>query len=90
MCGLFSPWLYTVYQTGTRDFSGMRSEKSAGYHCIFTPPPPEIESPTHGVRLDVERLLVEWVCIVAACGAAWAVFPSNKNAGFKYTIYSKN
>jgi hypothetical protein len=31
-----------------------------------------------GVRLDTARLLVEWVCILTASGAAWGVVRLNK------------
>jgi hypothetical protein len=72
--GLFPPWLYTIYATGTREEVGYRSEKSAGYHFLLRPPPPEIDDhPGFGVKLDGERLLIEWVCIVAAGTAAWTI-----------------
>jgi len=72
--GLFPPWFYTVYQTGTRDNTGYRSQKSAGYHFLLRPPPPELDDhPAFGVKLDGERLLIEWVCIVAAATAAWTI-----------------
>ncbi len=71
---LFPPWLHTFYQTGTRDSYGARSEHNAGYHLILAPPSPEYEGATvAGVKLDTERLLVEWVCILAAAGAVWGV-----------------
>jgi hypothetical protein len=76
--GLFPPWIYTYYRTGTADTSGMRSEKSAGYHFILTPPPPEHDFPAYGVKFDMGRLLVEWVCILAASGAAWGVVRLNR------------
>jgi hypothetical protein len=67
--GLFPPWLYTCYQTGTKDSPGVRSEHNAGYHVIFAPPAPEyVGWPASGVRLDVGRLLVEWMCILTGAG----------------------
>jgi hypothetical protein len=76
--GLFPPWLYTFYRTGTSDASGSRSENSAGYYFIFMPPPPENYYPAYGVKLDMERLLVEWACILVVSGAAWTIFGTQK------------
>lgn len=72
--GLFPPWLYTCYVTGTSDNAGMRSEHSAGYCLILTPPPPEnIGWQASGVKLDGERLLLEWICILATAGLIWGI-----------------
>lgn len=71
--GLFPPWLYTIYATGTREEAGYRSEKSAGCHFLLTPPPPEIDHVACGVKLDAERLCIEWACILAAGTAAWGI-----------------
>ena len=86
LCGLFPPWLHTYYSTGTSDFAGSRSERSAGYNFIFAPPPPRSGSVCYGVRLDVTTLLVEWLCVGALTGVAWLVVgtakrPESKNAG---------
>jgi len=82
MCGLFPPWSYTFYMTGG---AGFRSEKDAGYYFILNPPPPEYNPSTshfskegYGVKLDAQRLLVEWVCILAVGGAAWGVARLNR------------
>lgn len=69
-CGLYPPWLYTYSITG----SGVGSEKDAGYHFILNPPLPERDSPLLGVKLDGERLLIEWGCVLAISGAAWGIF----------------
>ena len=71
--GLFPPWLYTIYATGTRGEVGYHSEKSAGCHFLLTPPPPEIDHAACGIKLDGERLLIEWACIIAVGVAAWAI-----------------
>ena len=76
--GLFPPWLYTFYRTSTQYGLGGHSEKSAGYYFIFTPPPPENYYPTYGVKLDMERLLLEWACVLAVSGAAWTLFGLKK------------
>jgi hypothetical protein len=76
--GLFPPWLYTFYRTGTHDGFGGRSEKSAGCYFIFTPPPPDNYYPAYGVRLDMERLLVEWVSILAAAGLVGGILWTHK------------
>lgn len=36
-------------------------------------PKPEIDFAYFGIKLDIARLLVEWVCILAVSGAAWGV-----------------
>ena len=79
-CGLFPPWLYTYYQTGTRDFAGMRSQTDAGYFFILAPPRPLDRHQAYGVKLDTGRLLIEWACILAISGAAWVIFRTQKTA----------
>jgi hypothetical protein len=44
----------------------------------------EISRPYHapvGTKLDVSRLLVEWVCLMALSGAAWGLVMLNKEPG---------
>ena len=65
LLGLFPPWLYTVERSGTRDSSGAHSTTDAGYHFILTPPAARQQRDEHGVRLDVARLIIEWVCVAA-------------------------
>ncbi len=65
---LFPPWLYTAYVTGTRHSQGFRSEKDAGHHFIFTPPSPKNDAPPFGTKIDVSRLVLEWVAVVAITG----------------------
>jgi len=61
--GLFPPWTYTF------DAQSIHSEKPAGYALIVSPPgPEETGSPAFGVRLDISRLLVQWLVLVAATG----------------------
>jgi hypothetical protein len=36
-----------------------------------------------GVRLDVVRLLVEWVCILAVSGAAWGLLTITREKGWE-------
>jgi len=67
----FPPWIYTLYITGTRDYSGIRSEKSAGYHFILSPPAPEKDAPAFGVKLDVSRLGLELISVAAITAAAF-------------------
>jgi hypothetical protein len=83
---LFPPWLYIFNKSSTRDDAGGHWEVSAGYACIFKPPDADVYKSNDevlashwlsykaqaGVKLDVPRLLVEWACILALSGIAWA------------------
>jgi hypothetical protein len=64
LCGLFPPWLYTR--------SG-HTERSAGYCFLLTAPQPKTYS-NSGIRLDVERLAIEWLCILVGSGMGLALF----------------
>ncbi len=82
LAGLFPPWLYTYYSTGSGGrFSyepGGHSERNAGYHFIFTPPPPREGEIQYGIKLDMPRVLIEWACIAAISGAALFLLGSVK------------
>jgi len=58
--GLYPPWIYTF------DARSIHSENPAGYGLIVDPPKPEKVKPRFGVRLDISRLLVQWIVLVAA------------------------
>ena len=58
--GIFPPWTYTL------DAQSIHHEKPAGYAFIVSPPNPEKDSPAFGVRLDISRLLIQWLVLVAA------------------------
>ena len=58
--GVFPPWIYTL------DAESIHREKPAGYALIIAPPPPERKAPAFGVRLDISRLLVQWLVLGAA------------------------
>jgi hypothetical protein len=63
---LFPPWL---------DISNQGHTRSTGSSFILSPPPG-----AYGVKLDIARLAVEWLCILGATGAAWIIFvPKNTN-----------
>lgn len=91
ICGLlslaatisFPPWSKTAYKIGTRDIYGFRSEKNGGYHFIFSPPAPEQDSPIFGTKIDISRLGLEWLGVVAATGIALLTsqFIGNKKQG---------
>jgi hypothetical protein len=75
MCGLFPPWLYTNH--GRYE----RSEKSAGYHLIFTPPQPMSLGWASGVRMNMQVLLIEWACVAAGGAAVFLVAGSATRVG---------
>lgn len=59
--GVFPPWLVTYPRGITR---------SVGYAPIFSPPQPQFG----GIRLDVVRLIVQWVTMLfLAVGLAWTM-----------------
>ena len=58
--GLYPPWIYTL------DATSIHREKPAGYALIIAPPTPEKNEPVFGVRLDISRLLVQWLVLGAA------------------------
>jgi len=59
---VYPPWVYTT------DLPGMHSETSAGYTLITNAPQPLETAPAFGVQLDVSRLMVQWMIVVAATG----------------------
>lgn len=68
--GLCPPWITTWHMAGEGN-----SQWSAGYGLIFFPPE---GNRFEGIKLDTARLFVEWVCILAASGAAWEVVRLNR------------
>ena len=40
---------------------------------ILVPPAPEENFPMYGVKLDVQRITIEWICISLVTGAAWVM-----------------
>ena len=64
MC-LVPPWKYTF------SYEHTFSERPAGYFVIFTPPLPKGTSSTHGVVLDIHRLMIQWFVAIGFIGAAW-------------------
>lgn len=69
LAGLFPPWTYT-YELPNR-----YSEEPAGYSFIAFAPPRRGKSFRHGVKMDMQRLLVQWVITIAACGCGVVLFP---------------
>lgn len=43
-------------------------EKPAGYALIISPPGPERKDGHFGVRIDISRLIVQWLVLAAAMG----------------------
>ena len=56
---IYPPWQYTVDSV-----HGGRSVKPAGYYLIFLPPAPKSDSLWDGVRIDIFRLLIQWIIII--------------------------
>jgi hypothetical protein len=74
-CGLCPPWV-CVYKV-----EGAYLEKDGGYGLIFAPPSPDSHvdklpgwqgtGSTWSTKIDMSRLVVEWVCVCALTGLAW-------------------
>jgi hypothetical protein len=56
--GLFPPWVYTL--------SG-RTVGSAGFHFLLSAPTPKQGE----IKLDINHLTSEWICILVSTGAVW-------------------
>ena len=71
LSSLFPPWVFTF----THPRGGGVSEKSAGYHLIFYPPPPSSKRNInlYGVEIDFVRLLIQWAVIGVAIAAVTAL-----------------
>lgn len=62
LMGLFPPWTYTL------DAQSIHREKPAGYALIISPPGPEKNAPAFGVKIDISRLIVQWLVLAATTG----------------------
>jgi len=71
LCGLFPPWLLVSQQGHAQAW---------GYSFILSPPE---DYRGYGYKLDACRLLVEWICILAASGTVW-ILVAKKN-GYRET-----
>jgi hypothetical protein len=92
MSVLFPPWIYTFDRLSTSDRPGGHCEVSAGYAPLFKPPNADfgttnVTIPDYyqrfyndfdGLKLDLSRLLVEWVGILAVSGVAWGLAQLNR------------
>ena len=58
------PWVYTftVPRSGT-------AARPAGYFLLWQPPAPASKNHLAGVRIDLDRLLIQWAIIAAIGGA---------------------
>jgi hypothetical protein len=67
--GLYPPWTSTYYPT-----QGTPIQTFAGYHPVYSPPPRR--GPT-GIRINYERLLVQWTgVIIVTGGVLWLFQPA--------------
>ena len=57
LMSLFPPWLYTQARI-------TEVQTNAGYHFLLTPPQPQGEV-GYGIHLDMSRLFVQWIVIIA-------------------------
>jgi hypothetical protein len=67
LMGLFPPWVHTVH------VKEIKIDRAGSYGFLFSPPVPAHKTlPLEnfwGVRLDVSRLLIQWILVVMiVCG----------------------
>jgi DNA-directed RNA polymerase subunit RPC12/RpoP len=65
----FPPWVYTFDRTGTH------RTRSAGYAFVGAPPPPESTGVAFGVRVDIARLVIQWLAVAGCARAALLLTP---------------
>jgi len=82
LIGLFPPWIQCV------DFGHegayLKTERPAGYAPIFLPPLPEqskkvliFDECLIGVRLDIHRLFIQWLILIALTSCILLLFHKN-------------
>lgn len=70
--GLYPPWSETF--SAQMHGQGGSSVTPLGYNLLFSPPQKPHTSPLYGVRIDTDRLLIQWAIIVAITGGLIATF----------------
>jgi hypothetical protein len=71
--GIFPPWTYTFKYESTY------SEVPAGYSLILIPPAPRNTSYVHGVKLDISKLIIQWLIITASTGLGIFLLSNKKD-----------
>ena len=59
------PWVHTF----TAPAGGGSATRPAGYFLLWQPPAPRSSNRRAGVRIDLDRLLIQWVIIAVLGGA---------------------
>jgi uncharacterized membrane protein SpoIIM required for sporulation len=62
LMGLFPPWKYTL------SAPSLYRERPAGYALIFFSPKPEKNAEAYGVKIDISRLVIQWIVLIAVIG----------------------
>jgi len=83
LIGLFPPWIQYV-DFGGREGDYFKVERPAGYGPIFLPPLPEeskkeliFSDEIIGVRLDIHRLFIQWLILIALTSCILLLFYKN-------------
>ena len=63
LIGVVPPWKHTFKSSSTY------SEVPAGYSFITSPPPRRVKSFSHGIKIDISRLVIQWIVTIAATTA---------------------
>lgn len=62
LMGLIPPWTYTL------EAQTIHRVRPAGYALIISPPDPEENAAAFGVKIDISRLIIQWLVLAAATG----------------------
>lgn len=71
LMGLIPPWTYTL------ETQAIHRAKPAGYALIISPPDPEKNAAAFGVRIDISRLIIQWLVLTAATSLGAYITRSN-------------
>ena len=82
LIGLFPPWIQCV--DSGHEGAYLKTERPAGYGPIFLPPLPEqskkvliFDECLIGVRLDIHRLYIQWLILIALTSCILLLFYKN-------------
>lgn len=73
--GVFPPWMYTF------DFRSISNDIPVGYRIITSPPEPISKMRGNGVKIDISRLIIQWLTVSASTGLGILLLSNKKENG---------